>query len=116
MMASPNRANVLIAEAGPSVWARELVHSLQPLPVDLHLTHSDAEAIGVVSATGMHLAVVDRNLPGDGLNLLRRVRGLGLDFPTLLVCDDADQRVLQAALALNVYSVVSGGAQRDFVT
>lgn len=107
----------MIADAGHSPWATGLVQSLQPLPVDLHWSRSDVEAIDLLAATGMHLAVVDRNLPeSGGLDLLRRVRNLGLEFPTLLVCDDADPRLLQTALELNVYSVVSGAAEPDLLT
>jgi hypothetical protein len=63
----------------------------------------------------MHLAVVDGALPGGGINLVRRVRSMGLTVPTLLVCDQPDQRILQDALALNVYSVVTPES-RDIVT
>ena len=101
------RAQVLIANQVDRPWARSLETHLRPLPVDLHWTHSDYEAFDLVSEKIMHLAVVDGALPGGGINLVRRVRSVGLNVPTLLVCDQPDARVLQDALALNVYSVLT---------
>jgi hypothetical protein len=109
------RAKVLIADWGPSPWARNLEQSLLPLPVDLHWSSTDVEAIGLVSGMEMHLAVVDGALPGGGLNLVRRVRKMGLIVPTLLVCNQPDQRLLQDALALDIYSVVTPDT-RDLLT
>lgn len=110
-----NRAQVLIANQVDRPWARSLETQLRALPVDLHWTHSDFEAFDLVAGKIMHLAVVDGALPGGGINLIRRVRSMGLTLPTLLVCDQPDQRFLQDALALNVYSVVTPDSQ-DIIT
>ena len=117
MVASQKRANMLIADSSRTPWACRLADSLKPWPVDIHWSRSDVEAIELLSGTGVHLAVIDDNLPrAGGLDLLRRMRLLGRDFPTLLVCDEADQRLLQAALELNVYSVVSADPNLDLLT
>lgn len=110
-----NRAQLLIANEIDSPWAQSLESRLRPLPIDMHWTHSDSEAIDVFAGKIMHLAVVDGALPGGGINLVRRVRSMGLSLPTLLVCDHPDQRLLQDALALNVYSVVTPESQ-DIIT
>ena len=106
---------MLIAKDSPSPRAQSLEACLRPLPVDLHWSRSDSEAIDLVTARIMHLAVVDGALPGGGINLVRRVRNMGFSVPTLLVCDQPDQRLLQDALALNVYSVVTP-EPRDIIT
>jgi CheY-like chemotaxis protein len=50
---------------------------------------------------------VDAELPvTGGLDVLRRIRRLGIDLPSLLVCNRPDSRLLQAALDLGVYSVL----------
>jgi len=116
MNISPMRAHVLIADAGTSPWTRSLAETLQPWPVDVHWSRSDVEAIGMASATGIHVAVVDNGLPsGGGLGLLRRVRNLGMGFPCLLVSEAADPRLLQAALELGVFSVLTS-TQRNLLT
>lgn len=64
----------------------------------------------------MHLAVVDDCLPGaGGLELVRRVRRMGITLPSLLVCDQADPRLLLDALSLDVFSVVQLGDAPDLL-
>jgi len=64
----------------------------------------------------MHVAVVDECLPDDGgLELVRRVRRMGIALPSLLVCDQANARLLQDALSLNVFSVVQLSHARDLL-
>jgi DNA-binding NarL/FixJ family response regulator len=107
MQHRPDRVNLLIAQADDSRWAAALADSLTPWPVDLHWSRTDIEAIDLVATRDMHLAVVDDGLPvAGGLDLLRRIRRLGLALPCLLVCDQPDQRLLRDALALNVFSVL----------
>ena len=66
----------------------------------------------MVTGKSVHVAVVDGELPGGGLNLLRRVRGLGIDLPCLLVCETVDQRVLHDAIELDVFSVMAKAQDR----
>jgi DNA-binding NtrC family response regulator len=107
-----NRANVLIADAASSPWSTTLADSLRPWPVDLHWSRSDSEVIDMVAGHRLHVAIVDGEMPGGGLKLLRRVRGLGLDLPCLLVCDTVDSRLLQEAIELDVFSVMAKAQDR----
>lgn len=115
-MFASERANLLIADAGPSPWAADLARSLEPLPVNLHWTRTDTEVINVITTAGVHVAIVDNQLPGGGLRVLERVRQLGWNKPCLFVCYHPDQRTLQDALALNVFSVIAPQADRDLLT
>jgi DNA-binding NarL/FixJ family response regulator len=111
MQQGPDRVNLLIAHAADSFWPADLADSLTAWPVDLHWSRTDVEAIDLAATRGMHVAVVDDGLPAaGGLDLLRRIRRLGLVLPCLLVCDQADQRLLRDALALNVFSVLQAEA------
>ena len=116
MTSAPNRAKVLIADVGPSPWANGLAHSLQSLPVDLHWSRSDVEAIDLVSGQALHLAIVDQQLPGGGISLVRRLRTMGLTLPSLLVCETANQRLLQEALEADIFSVITRESPRDLLT
>lgn len=115
-MLDTTRANLLIADAGPSPWAQGLARALQTLPVDLHWTRTDRDTINIITTTGVHVAIVDDQLPGGGLRVLQRVRQLGWTKPCLFICDHADARMLRDALALDVYSVIAPIAERDVLT
>lgn len=105
-----DRLSLMIAHAAESRWPTDLARTLLRLPVDLHWSQTDSEAIDLAASGGMHVAVVDDALPrAGGLDLLRRIRGLGLGLPCLLVCEDPDPRVLRDALSLDVFSVVQAG-------
>lgn len=111
------RLNVLIAHAGECPWARGLARSLAPLPVGLHWSHTDDEAVGMAAGRGMHVAVVDDGLPPrGGLDTLRRMRRMGLVLPCLLVCDDPGPRLLRDAIELDVFSVVYAEAESELLT
>ena len=72
---------------------------LQPVGVDV-VPFESAEAY-LLSATGKHLAclIVDLLLPGmSGLELLRRLRGLGNDVPVILLADESDVPTAVAAM------------------
>ena len=111
------RLNVLIAHAGDCLWVPGLARSLAPLPVGLHWSHSDDEAIGMAAGRGMHVAVVDGDLPPrGGLDALRRIRRMGLELPCLLVCDDPGPRLLRDAIELDVFSVVHSRGEGELLT
>lgn len=105
-----NRWNVMIAHGSQNPWVAGLAGFLSKRPVDLHWSHSESEAICLVSERPVHLAVVDDQMPSiGGLALLRRIRRLGLAFPALLVSHQPDPRLLREALELDVFTVVDEG-------
>ncbi len=60
----------------------------------------------------MHLAMVDEAIPtSGGLDVLRRIRRLGIELPCMLVCQEPDARLLHEALALSAFSVVHSTAE-----
>jgi len=106
------RANILIAPARDTLWAEDLAKFLTPLPVDLHWSRNDRQALEQVMGGAIHVAVLDEELPpAGGLSLVRRFRRIGLGFPCLLVCREADDRTLCDALEVGVFSVLSAEAQ-----
>jgi DNA-binding NarL/FixJ family response regulator len=102
----------MIAHPSGAPWAADLARRLGPFPVSLHWPRSDEEALGLAVSGRLHVGVVDGDHPGfGGLELLRRIRRVGLELPCLLVCNNASQRVLQAALDLQVYSVLEADVE-----
>ncbi len=107
----------MIAHAGQSPWAAVLARSLARLPLSLHWPRTADEALGLAATRGMHVAVVDDELPEvGGRDMVRGIRRLGLELPCLLVCRGADQRVLRDAIQLDVFSVIEAAADCDTVT
>ena len=117
MTSASNRVNLLIADAARAPWSTRLAESLAVHPVDVHWTQTDTGAIDLAVSGRMHAAVLDYGLPpGGGLDALRSIRQLGLDLPCLLVCAQASPRLLEEALLLNVFSVVSAEGTADMLT
>ncbi len=97
----------MVAPGERGQWAMGLAESVAALPVELHWTRTDAAAVDLAAGRRVHVAVVDADLPfTGGLDVLRRIRRLGIDLPSLLVCTRPDSRTLQTALSLGLYSVL----------
>jgi DNA-binding response OmpR family regulator len=106
----------MIAHAAGNPWATQLADALATWPVDVHWTHTDREAINLVTGQSIHVSVVDYDLPQTtGLDLVRRMRQMGVAAPCLLVCGDASQRVLHDALKLDIFSVVQADSNRELI-
>lgn len=106
--------NILIAHAASEPWAIGLAGSLGDLPVNLHWSRTEAEAVGLASRQRLHLGVVDEAVPdAGGLSLVRRMRRLGMEVPLFLVTQESNQRLLRDALELQVISVILAAAYRE---
>ena len=110
------KLNLMIAYGAERPWSFSLARSLASLPVDLHRSRTDSEAVAMAATGRMHVAVVDDSLSGSGcLDFVRRVRQMGIALPSLLVCDRADSRFLRDALSLDVFSVVQPSYAPDLL-
>jgi FixJ family two-component response regulator len=70
-------------------------------PVGVEVVQFDSAEEYLLSGNGKHLAclIVDLLLPGmSGLELLRRLRGLGNDVPVLVLADESDVPTAVAAM------------------
>lgn len=113
---NPARITIMIAQGTQNAWASSVANGLSRWPVDLHWPKTDREAISLVSGQPIHVGVVDYALPQtSGLDLVRRMRQIGFAAPCLLVCDDANQRLLHDAIELDIFSVVQSDANRDLI-
>lgn len=101
---------MLIARADEGSWAGELAQSLRPLPIDVHWSRDERQALDLAMNAGIHVAVVDGGFASCGaLGLLRQFRQVGLAAPCLLVCEEPSPRLLREALELDAFSVFSAG-------
>lgn len=117
MTQMPTPFNVMIAHAEQSGWAWDLGETLASLPLRLHWPQTGEAAIRLAATRRMHLAVVDDELPEEGgRGVVQSIRRLGLELPCLLVCRDADPRVLRDAMELGVFSVLDAGSPTKVLT
>jgi PAS domain S-box-containing protein len=100
-------ARVLIVEDDPGVALLER-RRLERAGYDVVVTGAPEEAMAVVQAGGVHLAVLDLRLPdgASGLDLYQRLKADGWHLPAILVTAFADQAVAIGALRAGI---------RDFV-
>jgi FixJ family two-component response regulator len=71
------------------------------MPVGVDVMQFDSAEAYLLSGSGRQLAclIVDLLLPGmSGLELLRRLRGLGNDVPVILLADESDVPTAVAAM------------------
>ncbi len=107
----------MVAHNGDRPWADLLARRMADLPVGIVWPRDADEAVGMAADGSIHVAVLDNSLPRTGgLDALRRMRRSGLQVPALLVCDEADRRLMVDAIQLDVYSVVTAADGRDFLT
>lgn len=113
---SLERMRLMIAAAPQSRWAPRLAEVLAPWQVDVQWSRSDYEAMEIIARDGVHIGVVDHDLPAtSGLELVRRLRQMGFTVPCVLVCTGATQQLLSDAIALDVYSVLQADERHDVI-
>ena len=91
-----------------SVWSDQLADLLEPRGVGIEWARTGSETISVVEAGRADLAVLSTELPRmDGLAVLRIIRSLDAQLPCVLVARQAPKRLLEQALGLDAYSVLT---------
>jgi len=115
----PERPAILISYGGAESagWARALVGWLEPCGVGIVHAHTGQRAVEIIESGAVRLAVLSTEVPRpDGLRVLRAVRAFDADFPCLLVAPRATRQLLERALALRAFSVVSQPVQTAVLT
>ncbi|HVP10573.1 MAG TPA: response regulator [Phycisphaerae bacterium] len=108
------RIRLMIAPGKREAWAADLARILAAWPVDLLWSRTDNQAVDLAASRQVQVALVDATLPlAGGLEAIRRIRRLGIDLPSLLVCDEPTERLLHQALALDVFTVIQMDSQRS---
>lgn len=121
--AGNRRLNVLLTDRGED-WAAQLPELLEPQGVRSYRVSNADEAVELIEATPIHVAVLDMYLDGDpdappraerlpgGLKLLRVIQRIHARPPAVMVVRNRyfdpriDNFVLAEALKLNAFSVL----------
>ncbi|HUU85442.1 MAG TPA: response regulator [Phycisphaerae bacterium] len=89
-------------------WVRGITGYFEPRHVGVCRAYTGREAIGFVEEGGIDAAILSTDLPRmDGLSVLRIIRSIDNAIPCVVVTADASKRILQRALELQAYTVLT---------
>ncbi len=81
-----------------------------------HLAASGEEALEIVQAEPIHLALLDMHMPGlTGLETLQLVRQINALLPAILITADATTELLRQAFFAHVFSVIPKPVGKEMV-
>jgi DNA-binding NtrC family response regulator len=102
-----NEIKVLV---GSSEWSWRAVISslLAPRGIDALVARGAQEAMDIIESNRLHVAIVDVDWQtGEGLSIVRVIRGYEPLLPCIMVSEGCERSALSRALELDVFSVLS---------
>jgi CheY-like chemotaxis protein len=104
---SPTRFNVLLPY-GQEGWHQTVRQLLEPQGVQTVAAHNGREALRILESGGVHVAVLDAEMPQlGGMQVIRRMNDLAQPPPAILLANHMTNHLLQEALGQHVFSVLS---------
>ncbi len=103
-----NRLTVLLPDQKQE-WHRSVRELLEPQGVQTLLVRSGREALELIEANRVHLAVLDVQMPQlGGLQVVKLMREHHVAaIPSILLADQLTRHLLSEALGMQVFSVMS---------
>lgn len=107
-MHGSNRLTVLLPNEHDVGWHENVRQLLRPQGVETVLARTGREALEMIEAGGVHLAVLDVQMPQlGGLQVVRLMREHGdKATPAILLADQLSNHLLHEALGMRVFSVL----------
>jgi two-component system sensor histidine kinase RpfC len=102
-----NRFTVLLANEQED-WQATVSGLLAPQGVQTLSAHSGREALDLIEAQPVHVAVLDYQMPQlGGLQVIRMMNEHRKAVPAILLANDLTSHLLREALGMHVFSVLS---------
>ena len=102
-----HRLTVLLADQNDG-WASTIRKLLEPQGVQTIAAHTGREALRLIEAGSIHVAILDQQMPQlGGMQVVKRMRDLPDAPPAILLADHLSNHLLQEALGMKVFSVLS---------
>jgi CheY-like chemotaxis protein len=102
-----NRFTVLLTNEQEE-WHQTVRGLLRPQGVQTVSAHSGREALDLIESTPVHVAVLDAQMPQlGGMQVIRVLRELHKATPAILLANHLTNHLLQEALGMQVFSVLS---------
>jgi CheY-like chemotaxis protein len=106
-----NRFSVLLAQAQDSaapLWQDTVRRLLEPHGVTTVAARSGREALDLIQRGRIHVAVLDQQMPQlGGLQVIKIMREMPAAPPSILLAQHLTDHLLQEALGMRVFSVLS---------
>ncbi len=91
-----------------ATWQTRAAQLLEPQGIRSLMVRTGREALSRVESGEVHVAVLDQNLPQlSGLQVVKLLRDRPGSPPTILLARDISRHVLNDALSMKVFSVLS---------
>ena len=104
---SSTRLNVLLPYEQEG-WHQTVRRLLEPLGVQTVAARNGREALKILESGGVHVAVLDAEMPQlGGMQIIRRMNDLATRPPAILLANHMTNHLLQEALGMHVFSVLS---------
>ena len=104
---SPTRLNVLLPFEQEG-WHQTVRRLLEPLGIQTVAARNGREALKILESGGVHVAVLDAEMPQlGGMQIIRRMNDLATRPPAILLANHMTNHLLQEALGMHVFSVLS---------
>ncbi len=102
-----NRLNVLLANEQEG-WSQTVRRLLEPQGVNTICARNGREALELIEAKPIHVAVLDVRMPlMGGLQVVKSMCDLRHHPPAILLADHLTHHLLHEALGMHVFSVLS---------
>src|SRR5208282_227593 len=102
-----NRLTVLLADEQEE-WHWTVRGLLEPQGVQTASARSGRQALELIESGSVHVAVLDAHMPQlGGLQVIRMIRELHKSTPAILLTSHLTSHLLQEALGMQVFSVLS---------
>jgi len=102
-----NRFTVLLANEQEG-WHQTVSRLLEPQGVQTVSAHTGQEALQLLRTTQVHAAVLDAQMPQlGGMQVIRLMREVNEATPAILLTNHLTSHLLQEALGMQVFSVLS---------
>ena len=106
-MLPTNRFTVLLANEQEG-WHQTVRGLLEPQGVQTVSAHSGRQALELLEKSNVHVAVLDAQMPQlGGMQVIRMLREQHMPTPAILLTDRLTHHLLQEALGMQVFSVLS---------
>ncbi|MEN6385636.1 MAG: response regulator [Phycisphaerales bacterium] len=89
-------------------WPQAIKQIFETRSVELLMVHRPDEALNVIQQRRIHTAIVDMESKAlSGLSMIKIIRSSFPALPCILLADQAEEKLLSAALELDVFSVMN---------
>jgi len=113
----PRQVLVSQSRRAPAGWVDGLTERLRPRGIEVRRAFDGPQSIRIVETGTIDLAVLSADLPRmDGLSVLRIIRSIDEALPCVFVAAKPTRRLLEQALALHAFTVLSAPVDAATVT